>query len=176
MVLHAKPRKHLDSPIVAPDRHCHRHRPFRILQPVAFVGFNPKSIGDHIELPASHLEGRMLVNLHPVKLRAPALEVKRERVFPARALKGGGTFFQPDNRFKGDPSKPKLPSLRERFPSKEKRKIMLSWTIALLVIAIIAAILGFGGIAGTAAGLAKILFFVFLVLFVLSLLFGRRSV
>jgi uncharacterized membrane protein YtjA (UPF0391 family) len=61
-------------------------------------------------------------------------------------------------------------------PDKEKRNVMLSWTIALLVIAIIAAILGFGGIAGTAAGLAKILFFVFLVLFVLSLLFGRRSV
>jgi uncharacterized membrane protein YtjA (UPF0391 family) len=61
-------------------------------------------------------------------------------------------------------------------PEAGKGDVMLSWTIALLVIAIIAAILGFGGIAGTAAGLAKILFFVFLVLFVLSLLFGRRSV
>jgi uncharacterized membrane protein YtjA (UPF0391 family) len=61
-------------------------------------------------------------------------------------------------------------------PGQKRGDIMLSWTIALLVIAIIAAILGFGGIAGTAAGLAKILFFVFLVLFVLSLLFGRKSV
>jgi uncharacterized membrane protein YtjA (UPF0391 family) len=66
-------------------------------------------------------------------------------------------------------------SISGEVPGDERRH-MLSWTIALLVIAIIAAILGFGGIAGTAAGLAKILFFVFLVLFVLSLLFGRKSV
>jgi uncharacterized membrane protein YtjA (UPF0391 family) len=65
---------------------------------------------------------------------------------------------------------------RRNRSGMRKEKSMLSWTIALLVIAIIAAVLGFGGIAGTAAGLAKILFFVFLVLFVLSLLFGRRSV
>jgi uncharacterized membrane protein YtjA (UPF0391 family) len=108
------------------------------------------------------------------KLRTPALEVKPERVFPALPLKDGGSLFQPEDRFKGCP--PEVSWGIGRNPGKEKRKVMLSWTIALLVIAIIAAILGFGGIAGTAAGLAKILFFVFLVLFVLSLLFGRRSV
>ena len=53
---------------------------------------------------------------------------------------------------------------------------MLSWTIALLVIALIAAVLGYGGIAGTDAGLAKVLFAVFLVLFVISLFFGKRRV
>src|SRR5437016_1408469 len=110
------------------------------------------------------------------KLRTPGVEVKPERVFPACALEDGGRRFQPEDRFKGAPPQVKLGHWEKSRQRKEKRKVMLSWTIALLVIAIIAAVLGFGGIAGTAAGLAKILFFVFLVLFVLSLLFGRRSV
>lgn len=85
-------------------------------------------------------------------------------------------MFQPDDRFKASPPQARVRHLGRGSRGDERKKIMLSWTIALLVIAIIAAILGFGGIAGTAAGLAKILFFVFLVLFVLSLLFGRKSV
>ena len=52
--------------------------------------------------------------------------------------------------------------------------IMLSWSIAFLIIAILAGLLGFTGIAGTAVGFAKILFLLFLVLFIVSLLFGRR--
>jgi uncharacterized membrane protein YtjA (UPF0391 family) len=59
---------------------------------------------------------------------------------------------------------------------KERKGIMLSWTIAFLVIALIAALVGFSGLAGMAAGFAKILFAVFLVLFVISMLFGRKSV
>ena len=64
---------------------------------------------------------------------------------------------------------------RRPAASKTEKKIMLSWTITLLVIALIAALLGFTGIAGAAAGIAKILFAVFLVLFVISLFFGRRT-
>jgi uncharacterized membrane protein YtjA (UPF0391 family) len=57
----------------------------------------------------------------------------------------------------------------------EKGLIMLSWTLAFLIIALLAAFLGFSGIAGVAAGIAKILFVLFLILFVLSLIFsGRR--
>ena len=101
--------------------------------------------------------------------------MKWERVFPAQWLEEDGSLFQPDDRFKAGPPQARVQQ-NGRGSREDERKLMLSWTIALLVIAIIAAILGFGGIAGTAAGLAKILFFVFLVLFVLSLLFGRRSV
>jgi uncharacterized membrane protein YtjA (UPF0391 family) len=54
-----------------------------------------------------------------------------------------------------------------------RRKIMLRWVIALLVIALLAAILGFGGVAGAAAGIAKIVFVIFLALAVLSFIFGR---
>jgi uncharacterized membrane protein YtjA (UPF0391 family) len=60
--------------------------------------------------------------------------------------------------------------------NKERKGIMLSWSITFLIIALIAALLGFSGIAGMAAGFAKILFAVFLVLFVVSLLFGRKAV
>ena len=103
------------------------------------------------------------------------MEVNWGRVFPAKRLEEGRSLFQPDDRFKASPPQARVRHLG-RGSRGDERKVMLSWTIALLVIAIIAAILGFGGIAGTAAGLAKILFFVFLVLFVLSLLFGRKSV
>ncbi len=49
---------------------------------------------------------------------------------------------------------------------------MISWAIAVLVIALIAAALGFGGIAGTAVGIAQIIFYVAIVLFVISIVAG----
>ena len=48
--------------------------------------------------------------------------------------------------------------------------IVLSWTVAFLVLAVIAGVLGFGGVAGAAAGIAQVLFFVFLVLLVVGAL------
>lgn len=69
---------------------------------------------------------------------------------------------------------PRTRRARADHPSR-RRKAMLSWALAFLVIAIVAAVLGFGGIAGTAAGIAKILFIIFLVLFVVSFIMGRRS-
>jgi uncharacterized membrane protein YtjA (UPF0391 family) len=51
-----------------------------------------------------------------------------------------------------------------------KEPIMLSWTIAFLILAIVAGLLGFGGVAGTAASIAQVLFVVFLVLLVVSAL------
>jgi len=49
---------------------------------------------------------------------------------------------------------------------------MLSWVVALLIIALIATVLGFGGIAGTAIGLAKLIFYIAVILFLVSLVFG----
>jgi uncharacterized membrane protein YtjA (UPF0391 family) len=57
-----------------------------------------------------------------------------------------------------------------------KGNIMLSWTLAFLVVALIAAFFGFAGIAGTAAWIAQVLFVLFLVLFLVSLIFGRKRV
>jgi uncharacterized membrane protein YtjA (UPF0391 family) len=66
---------------------------------------------------------------------------------------------------------------KQQQRGKEREEgVMLSWTIAFLVIALIAALVGFSGLAGMAAGFAKILFAVFLVLFVVSMLFGRKTV
>ena len=62
---------------------------------------NPKPIRDDIELPARHVEGGVLVNLHGLKILGPAREVKPERVFPVVRVQNGGSDFQPDNRFKG---------------------------------------------------------------------------
>jgi uncharacterized membrane protein YtjA (UPF0391 family) len=50
-----------------------------------------------------------------------------------------------------------------------RRLLMLSWSLAFLVVAILAGILGFSGIARTATGIAKLLFYLFLILFLLSL-------
>lgn len=58
--------------------------------------------------------------------------------------------------------------------SNQKGIIMLSWTLAFLIVALLAALLGFAGIAGTAAWMAQVLFVVFLVLFLVSLIFGRK--
>ena len=57
-----------------------------------------------------------------------------------------------------------------------ERNIMLTWTLAFLIVALLAAMLGFGGIAGTAAWIAQVLFVVFLVLFLVSLFAGRKRV
>lgn len=46
---------------------------------------------------------------------------------------------------------------------------MLSWPLAILIIALLAALLGFTGMAGPAAWIAKGLFVLFLVLFLGSL-------
>jgi uncharacterized membrane protein YtjA (UPF0391 family) len=51
---------------------------------------------------------------------------------------------------------------------------MLSWSLALLIVALFAAALGFTGVAGTAAGVAKILFWIFLVLLLISLVADPR--
>lgn len=50
--------------------------------------------------------------------------------------------------------------------------LMLSWALALFILAAIAGFFGFGGIAGAAAGIAKILFLVFLILLIVSAKFG----
>jgi len=57
-------------------------------------------------------------------------------------------------------------------PSVER--VMLSWSIAFLLIAILAGLLGFSAIPGMAAFFAKVLFFLFLALFVWSLVGGHK--
>lgn len=51
--------------------------------------------------------------------------------------------------------------------------LMLSWSIAFLIVAIIAGFFGFTGAAGLAVTIAKVLFVLFLVLFVVSFFMGR---
>ena len=60
-----------------------------------------------------------------------------------------------------------LAKLQEK--QKERKRVMLAWTVIFLIIALIAGVLGFGGIAGVAVGVARVLFFIFIVLFVASL-------
>lgn len=54
---------------------------------------------------------------------------------------------------------------------------LITWAVALLVIALVAAVLGFGGLAGTATSFATTLFWVALVLalvfFVINMMRGR---
>lgn len=56
---------------------------------------------------------------------------------------------------------------------------LITWAIALLVIALVAAVLGFGGLAGTATSFATTLFWVALVLalvfFITNMLRGRST-
>ena len=55
---------------------------------------------------------------------------------------------------------------------EQEERTMLSWVVALLVIALIAGILGFGGISGTSLEIAKAIFFVAVVLFLISAVVG----
>ena len=96
-MLNAIARKDLDASAVALDGNGDSHGPLRVFEAVAIVGIDSETIGYDIELPASHLESGMLVNLHGGKLTAPAVEVKGERVFPALRVKEAGEEFQPED-------------------------------------------------------------------------------
>src|SRR5690349_12922541 len=64
MVLNTVAEEYLGSSIVPMNWKRDGHGALGILDPVTFANWNLEIIGDLIELLASHVEGRVIVNLH----------------------------------------------------------------------------------------------------------------
>ncbi len=63
-MLNAITLESLGGAVVHMDRERHRHRPFRIHQPIAVVLIDVQVIRDDLKLVASHLENFVMVDSH----------------------------------------------------------------------------------------------------------------
>jgi hypothetical protein len=122
VVLDAVAAEDVDRAVVEADGQGDGHGAFGEFESIPVVLRDLQAVGDDIELLAGHVEGGVLVNFHGAKLAGPALEVKRERVFPALWIKGSGGAFQPDARFKGEPLGTILPQLRKTSGQRKKKE------------------------------------------------------
>ena len=82
MMLHAIAGENFHVAIIAMNRQRHGHGAFWKFQSIPFIRHNSKVIGDEIELPASHVERRMLVNLHGLKTNGSGAGGEGGKGFP----------------------------------------------------------------------------------------------